>query len=121
MLNLSNDAYAIVAGAKPDTKLSVPLGTLYTYSGKSCDALRVEGYLNLVLVDKLGKMFGFSVSDFENSNMRIVGQEKMKRFNSSEIMGISCKENRVFLQHWEGFRTELDVNDLSIKGQVFTK
>lgn len=45
----------------------------------------------------------------------------MKQLNSSEIVGLSCKGDKIFAQHWEGFRTELKADDLTIIGQVFTK
>ena len=76
--------------------------------------------MNIVLWDG-DRALGLGVSELENCQRQVKFQERMKKLNSSEIVGLSQDVSKVYLQHWEGFRTEIDTRSLAIINQQFTK
>ena len=120
MLLLSNELTNALSHEKPKTSVSVGGKILCLYLGEMSDRLRGCGFLNIVLwVGDSASALG--VSELENRNMKIKFQERMKKLNSSEIVGLSLSGGKVYLQHWDGFRTEMEPRSMEVIGQQFTK
>ena len=120
MLLLSNELASALLHENP--KASVPVGgtTLCLYLGEISAKLRGRGLLNVVLWDG-GSASGLGVSELEECHMKVKFQERMEKLNSSEIVGLSQNGGKIYLQHWEGFRTELDALSMEVISQQFTK
>ncbi|WP_413614877.1 hypothetical protein MRB56_14025 [Halomonas cupida] len=120
MLLLSNELASELSHENP--KASVPAGgkTLCLYLGGGSAKLRGCGLLNVVLWDG-DSASGLGVAELEGCHMKVKFQERMKKLNSSEIIGLSQNGDKIYLQHWEGFRTELDALSMEVISQQFTK
>ncbi len=120
MLLLSNELASALLREKP--KASVPVGrkTLSLYLGEISAKLRGRGLLNVVLWDG-DSASGLGVAELEDCHMKVKFQERMKKLNSSEIVGLSQIGGKIYLQHWEGFLTKLDALSMEVISQQFTK
>ncbi len=120
MLHLSNDLKNALMSAKP--KASVPFKgkTLCLYLGEMSRQLRESGLLNIILWDS-DRASGLGVTELESSPVTVKFQEQMTKLNSSEIVSLSLDDGRIYLQHWDGFRTEMDIRNMDIVSQKFTK
>ncbi len=121
MLHLSNELSTMLRKAKIRASVDTHGGSICLYAGKEADKLRFAGYLNLVFWDRMKGAYGLSISDFENAAVPILGQEKMRKLNSSEIVGLEMRDGRLLAQHWDGFRTEFGQSLSEVVGQSFTK
>jgi hypothetical protein len=120
MLLLSNKLASTLSHEKPKASVSLGKRKFFLYLGEVSAKLRGCGLLNVVLWDG-DNAFGLGVAELEKCRGKVRFQEKMKKLNSSEIVGLSQGDGKVFLQHWEGFRTEIDAVSLGVIGQQFTK
>jgi hypothetical protein len=120
MLPLSSDLAKTSLGLTAEKSLVIGSATLSLYPLEDRDKFYEAGFMNIVLWDG-DRVLGLGVAELENSNIVIKYQEKMKKLNASWIVGISAKDHKVYLQHWDGFRTALDADSFEVIGQEFTK
>lgn len=120
MLHLSDKLMGAFSCASPKTKLSIGQKTLCLYFGEASAKLRDHGLLNIILWDG-DTALGLGVAELEGFHKEVKYQEQMKKLNSSEIIGVSQVGDKIYLQHWDGFKTEMDAFNMEIIGQKFTK
>lgn len=120
MLLLSSDVTNALSHEIPKASVAIGKKKLCLYHGDMSGKLRGCGLLNVVLWDG-DSASGFSIAELENSLGRVKFQEKMKKLNTSEVVGLSQGDGIICLQHWEGYRTEIDAASLKVIGQQFTK
>ena len=99
MFLLSNDLISGLSDASPKSSVPVKGRTFCQYLGETCNTLRHHGLLNAVLWGNDSNAFGFGVTDLENCHKKIKFQERMKRLNSSEIVGLSQGVGKIYFQH----------------------
>lgn len=121
MLLLSNELVQAMSHAIPKSSMLVEEKTLCLYFGETSTKLRDCGFLNVVLWDGDSIALGLGVIQLESCHKEIKFQERMNKLNSSEIVGLSQGDGKIYLQHWEGFKTELDAGSMEVIGQKFTK
>ena len=120
MLHLSDELRNALIYVKPGTAVSVKGKKFCLYHGKISAKLRESGLMNIALwVDD--RIFGLGIKELERSNTSIKFQERMKKLNSSEIVDLSKDNGVIQLQHWDGFRTSIDVDSMEVLSQTFTK
>ena len=120
MLPLSNELASALSHEIPIASVTIGKKELCLYLGGMSDKLRTLGLLNVVLWDG-DNALALSIAELENCHRQVKFQEKMKKLNSSEVVGLSQGNGKIYLQHWEGFRTDLDAVSLKVVGQQFTK
>ncbi len=120
MLLLSVELAGMLSHEKPKESVQVGDKTLCLYLGEISSTLRGLGLLNVVLWN--GRIAsGLGVAELENFHTKVKFQERMKKLNSSEIVGVSQNGDKIYLQHWDGFRTDLDYLNMEVVSQSFTK
>ena len=120
MLHLSSDLTKMLECQTPSESILVNGNRLCLYFGQASTALRQNDLLNIVLWDG-DQASGLALAELENSPVQIKFQERMKKLNSSEVVNLSESSGRIYLQHWEGFKTEIDADDMTVVSQKFTK
>lgn len=105
MFLLSNDLISGLSDASPKSSMPVKGGTLCLYLGETSNTLRDHGLLNVVLWGDDSNAFGFDMADLESCHRKIKFRERMKRLNSSEIVGLSQGDGKIYFQHWTSLRS----------------
>jgi hypothetical protein len=121
MLDLSNDILIELQAYSPKEIIKLPSGTLELYSSKMADSLLDAGFLNFVLTDDRNRRLGYSIKDFQRHKVLVKGQEAMKKPNASCIMYVWTENGELCAQHWEGFISRFDINNLELIAQTFSK
>lgn len=120
MLRVSHETINDIRNADPISSILESGKKICLYFGEASSKLRERGLLNIVLWD--GDIaFGLSLTELESIITTVKFQEIMPKPNKSEIVGITMHGRIIRLQHWEGFRTEIDVDTMKTVGQQYTK
>lgn len=121
MLSLSNDILNKIEKDDLDGELKTRLGVLQAYYDDTKKMLQSSGYLNVVLVDNQGEVFGFSIEEFKNSPVTVKFQEQLKQINASTVMNMKLVGDCVEFFHRNGFLSVLDQDTMKVLSQEFTK
>lgn len=107
--------------AAPARATPLPGGrALRVYGGETTELMLSRGFLNIAVEGADGPI-GLGVAELRECGLPIRGQPRATQLNASAVAGADLDGGRLHLQHWEGFRTEMDAASLDILGQVFTK
>ena len=121
MLRLSDQLSAKIQKAQSSSEVSVDDWRVCVFFSEIETELSNNGFLNIAFQKKGMEWYGLPISSLENLGSGVKHQERMVKPNTSPIMGISVTNQYLILNHWDGFRTKMDLSGYSVIGQEFTK
>ncbi|WP_035200270.1 hypothetical protein [Agrobacterium tumefaciens] len=121
MLSHYSDLESLIAPADCKQSVELDYGSIELYIGKSADRLSAAGLLNLVLREPTGCLLACTLTSIMNTNLTIKYQEAVKEANTSAVIEIWSEGPELSAQHWDGFTSRFDKNNMKLLSQEFIK
>ena len=121
MLKLSKELIASLNDNSPVETLNLESGSLELYKSHAGDLLLDSQYLNIVLrMDNL-TVLGFHIPSIQKVPIRSEPTGTNRIPIMSSVVGFCKDGNHINVQHWDGYLSVFDAQDLALLEQRVTR
>ena len=121
MLSLTKDLIKNLNNNSPAEKLEIEAGSLELYKSQTGNLLLDSQYLNIILRINSTFVLGFHIPSFQKITVPIEPTGNTRSPNMSSAVGMCKEANHIHIQHWDGYLSIFDIQNLTLLKQRVTR